>query len=150
MVHAERSSLLLVTFLAITPLLDVGTPSAIPKEVSQAHIHISYIILPASARTAYRLQQWSQLQSAIVLLICALLASGVAGKVVKDVTSLQIGVKHRPKECAVKTKTGDSVSMHYTGEHLREHWVARPCLLLYLSLHQGALAARPLVKYCSV
>ena len=54
-------------------------------------------------------------QHAIILLICALLASGVAGKVVKDVTSLQIGVKHRPKDCAVKTKTGDSVSMHYTG-----------------------------------
>ena len=58
-------------------------------------------------------------QHAIVLLICALLASGVAGKVVKDVTSLQIGVKHRPKDCALKTKTGDSVSMHYTGEPLR-------------------------------
>ncbi|KAJ1729922.1 Peptidyl-prolyl cis-trans isomerase fpr2 [Coemansia sp. Benny D160-2] len=30
-------------------------------------------------------------------------------------TQLQIGVKHRPANCAVRTKPGDSVSVHYTG-----------------------------------
>ncbi|KAJ2784030.1 hypothetical protein H4R18_001343 [Coemansia javaensis] len=30
-------------------------------------------------------------------------------------TELQIGVKHRPEECAVRTKGGDTVSVHYTG-----------------------------------
>lgn len=63
-------------------------------------------------------------QHVVVLLCCTLLAGAAAVKVVKDVTSLQIGVKHRPKDCTVKTKTGDSVSMHYTGEPMRA-WVAR-------------------------
>ena len=73
-------------------------------------------------------------QHAIVLLLCALLASGVAGKVVKDVTSLQIGVKHRPKVCAVKTKTGDSVSMHYTGAPLRALGCASSCSHAWLCI----------------
>ncbi|KAJ2660566.1 Peptidyl-prolyl cis-trans isomerase fpr2 [Coemansia sp. RSA 1200] len=30
-------------------------------------------------------------------------------------TQLQIGVKHRPANCTVRTKPGDSVSVHYTG-----------------------------------
>lgn len=53
----------------------------------------------------------------VVLLVSALAVNGAAAKVSKDVTSLQIGVKHKPKECQVKTKPGDSVSMHYTGEN---------------------------------
>jgi hypothetical protein len=81
-------------------------------------------------------------QHAIVLLTCTLLASGVAGKVVKDVTSLQIGVKHRPKGCAVKTKTGDSVSMHYTGEHLRALGCASCCSCIRLCIKVHLLPDR--------
>ncbi|KAJ1821958.1 hypothetical protein GGH91_004095 [Coemansia sp. RSA 2671] len=31
-------------------------------------------------------------------------------------TSLQIGVKHRPKECPVRTKVGDKIAVHYEGK----------------------------------
>ncbi|PWY99952.1 hypothetical protein BCV70DRAFT_231650 [Testicularia cyperi] len=30
-------------------------------------------------------------------------------------TSLQIGVKHRPESCDLKSQAGDTLSMHYTG-----------------------------------
>lgn len=33
----------------------------------------------------------------------------------KDVTKLQIGVKHKPDVCTVKAKSGDKVAVHYTG-----------------------------------
>ena len=36
----------------------------------------------------------------------------------KDAKSLQIGVKYKPDECEIKTKPGDTVTMHYTGIYL--------------------------------
>lgn len=30
-------------------------------------------------------------------------------------TSLQIGVKHKPIDCTIKSRNGDKLSMHYTG-----------------------------------
>jgi len=53
---------------------------------------------------------------AYLLILCsALLVGGVVGAAVeKDVTELQIGVKHRPKVCDRKAKAGDKVDVHYT------------------------------------
>ena len=45
----------------------------------------------------------------LLLLVGASLAAAS-----KDVTKLQVGVKHKPKECDVKAKAGDKVSVHYT------------------------------------
>jgi len=49
------------------------------------------------------------------LLLLPLLA---LGKVEKPVTKLQIGVLHKPENCAEmpKAKSGDMVSVHYTGK----------------------------------
>jgi hypothetical protein len=45
----------------------------------------------------------------LILLSCALLVEAV-----KPVTKLQIGVKKRVEDCQLKSKQGDSLSMHYT------------------------------------
>eukprot|EP00878_Enallax_costatus_P004721 GHUV01004970.1.p1 GENE.GHUV01004970.1~~GHUV01004970.1.p1 ORF type:complete len:135 (+),score=38.19 GHUV01004970.1:82-486(+) len=54
-----------------------------------------------------------KLSVAAVTLLAAIAV--VHGKVEKDVTSLQIGVKFKPKECSRKAKPGDTVHVHYTG-----------------------------------
>jgi len=46
-----------------------------------------------------------------VLLICVFLVSVVTCKEEK----LRIGVTHRPETCTIKSQTGDTLSMHYTG-----------------------------------
>jgi len=33
----------------------------------------------------------------------------------ETVTSLQIGVKHKPSDCPIKSQKGDRLAMHYTG-----------------------------------
>ena len=50
------------------------------------------------------------------LILCSILLLGVASgaAVEKDVTELQIGVKHRPATCDRKAKAGDKVDVHYT------------------------------------
>ncbi|CAL5228364.1 g11482 [Coccomyxa viridis] len=45
---------------------------------------------------------------ALSLLVSLCLAS-------KDVTKLQIGVKHKPSVCTKKATTGDKLTIHYTG-----------------------------------
>ncbi|PWN20767.1 hypothetical protein BCV69DRAFT_234549, partial [Microstroma glucosiphilum] len=52
-----------------------------------------------------------------VPLILAAAASAVALVDAKTPpSSLQIGIKHRPTECPVKSAHGDKLSMHYTGK----------------------------------
>ena len=50
------------------------------------------------------------------VILCSILVFGVASgaAVEKDVTELQIGVKHRPATCEKKAKAGDKVDVHYT------------------------------------
>ncbi|KAK9827706.1 hypothetical protein WJX81_002560 [Elliptochloris bilobata] len=50
-------------------------------------------------------------------LLCCACVSQAATKAIKskDVTKLQIGVKHKPEVCDVKAKAGDTVAVHYTG-----------------------------------
>ncbi|EIE19661.1 hypothetical protein COCSUDRAFT_25703 [Coccomyxa subellipsoidea C-169] len=48
----------------------------------------------------------------LVLGCCALMAPAQGAK---EVTRLQIGVKHKPATCLKKATAGDSVSVHYTG-----------------------------------
>lgn len=55
-----------------------------------------------------------KLSVAVVVLFAAITVA--YGKVEKDVTSLQIGVKFRPKDCTRKAKPGDTVHVHYTGK----------------------------------
>ena len=51
----------------------------------------------------------------LLILCSAFLLGGALGAAVeKDVTELQIGVKHRPKVCERKAKAGDKVDVHYT------------------------------------
>lgn len=45
----------------------------------------------------------------LVVLLVVLAAATCSAKKDKDVTSLQIGVKFRPKECAKRTKVGDTL-----------------------------------------
>jgi len=52
----------------------------------------------------------------VLLIACGVFAA--ASRAVakeKDVTELQIGVKHRPATCDRKAKAGDKVDVHYTG-----------------------------------
>ncbi|KIJ31261.1 hypothetical protein M422DRAFT_214367 [Sphaerobolus stellatus SS14] len=41
--------------------------------------------------------------------------AGVASAAKGDVTSLQIGIKYKPKDCPVKAEVKDQLQMHYTG-----------------------------------
>ncbi|KAK9812375.1 hypothetical protein WJX73_005813 [Symbiochloris irregularis] len=53
-----------------------------------------------------------------VLLLCIsalLLSVGEAKKKAKNVDKLQIGVKHKPSVCTLKSKSGDKLFIHYTG-----------------------------------
>ncbi|KAJ2446883.1 Peptidyl-prolyl cis-trans isomerase fpr2 [Coemansia sp. RSA 2440] len=53
----------------------------------------------------------------VAALACSTAANvNASGKRVRaPPTQLQIGVKYRPKNCTVRTKPGDKVSVHYTG-----------------------------------
>ncbi len=48
-----------------------------------------------------------------LLLLLLLAVVCVLAKKDKDVTSLQIGVKHRPKECNRRAKVGDTLKVSY-------------------------------------
>jgi len=52
--------------------------------------------------------------SVLVLTVVA----GLAGAEEKKPGKLQIGVKKRVEDCAVRSRKGDSLSMHYTGKLL--------------------------------
>ncbi|KAL1523399.1 hypothetical protein AB1Y20_018341 [Prymnesium parvum] len=43
-------------------------------------------------------------------------AKACAGENLPKDAGLRIGVKHKPEECAVRSKPGDWLSMHYTGK----------------------------------
>ncbi|CAL8471324.1 g10866 [Coccomyxa elongata] len=51
---------------------------------------------------------------ALLLLLCC--STLTASRAAKEVTKLQIGVKHKPAQCVKKATAGDSVSVHYTGK----------------------------------
>lgn len=51
------------------------------------------------------------MQRLVVLLLVLAAAAVTEGKKEKDVTSLQIGVKFRPKECAKRSKVGDTLKV---------------------------------------
>lgn len=46
--------------------------------------------------------------------LSALVIGSVSAK--EPPTSLQIGVKHRPTSCPIKSQVGDKLAMHYTGK----------------------------------
>ncbi|CAK0785810.1 hypothetical protein CVIRNUC_009021 [Coccomyxa viridis] len=48
-----------------------------------------------------------------ILLLCSMVLLLCSAS--KDVTKLQIGVKHKPKTCTQKAATGDKLTIHYTG-----------------------------------
>ncbi|KAF5193427.1 Peptidyl-prolyl cis-trans isomerase [Thalictrum thalictroides] len=52
---------------------------------------------------------------ASVLTVCILIAT-VAAKKSGDVTSLQIGVKHKPASCDIQAHKGDRIKVHYRGK----------------------------------
>ena len=54
---------------------------------------------------------------AMVTMSASLVSAGGGGKGVDLPVDgqLRIGVKHRPKVCTRKAKSGDSLTMHYTG-----------------------------------
>ena len=75
-------------------------------------------------------------------LLCVLLLSltSTSLAVTKDVTKLQIGVKHKPATCTRKAKAGDSVSVHYTVRHLSSATAFKHCSsCLERTLVQGSL-----------
>lgn len=49
----------------------------------------------------------------LLLMACYMVAAAEEGK---KVTKLQIGIKKRVDDCKVKSRKGDSLSMHYTGK----------------------------------
>ncbi|EFP74288.1 FK506-binding protein 2 [Puccinia graminis f. sp. tritici CRL 75-36-700-3] len=49
------------------------------------------------------------------LLVLALIHCFTLASEPKKQKQLQIGVKHKPAECPIKTQNGDHLSMHYTG-----------------------------------
>ncbi|XP_024384007.1 FK506-binding protein 2 [Physcomitrium patens] len=51
----------------------------------------------------------------VVVVTCFVIATVVDGKIEKEVTELQIGVKFKPNSCQLKAHNGDSVSVHYRG-----------------------------------
>lgn len=58
----------------------------------------------------------ANLRAALLWIVaCLAIAAVVDGKVEKEVTELQIGVKFKPKSCELKAHKGDSVSVHYRG-----------------------------------
>ena len=52
---------------------------------------------------------------AFICLLC-MVSIASAAEELKKVTSLQIGIKKRvaPEDCTIKSRKGDSLSMHYT------------------------------------
>jgi FK506-binding protein 2 len=63
----------------------------------------------------------TMLKLALFLIVALALAATASADITGGVTKLQIGVKHRPDECTVKSKPGDSLSVHCTywlGGHL--------------------------------
>mmetsp|Transcript_45798 Transcript_45798/g.74714 ORF Transcript_45798/g.74714 Transcript_45798/m.74714 type:complete len:170 (+) Transcript_45798:53-562(+) len=51
----------------------------------------------------------------LVLFACVSIVAAAEEKKLKTVSSLQIGVKHKPAECTRVTKKGDTLKIHYTG-----------------------------------
>ncbi|EPQ26714.1 uncharacterized protein PFL1_05693 [Pseudozyma flocculosa PF-1] len=47
--------------------------------------------------------------------LAVLFASAAAVLAKEPPTELQVGVKHRPTDCPIKSQNGDRLSMHYTG-----------------------------------
>ena len=56
----------------------------------------------------------------LILSSAFLVGGALAAAVEKDVTELQIGVKHRPAVCDRKAKAGDKVDVHYTVRVIHE------------------------------
>ncbi|KAI9217251.1 hypothetical protein BC828DRAFT_391670, partial [Blastocladiella britannica] len=55
-------------------------------------------------------------RSTLVLLVVVLMTFVLAAAAKRDPpTTLQIGVKHKPESCPVKSKNGDALSMQYRG-----------------------------------
>ncbi|CAO1627043.1 unnamed protein product [Sympodiomycopsis kandeliae] len=55
--------------------------------------------------------------SAILPALAAVVAVSSSAVLAKEPpTKLQIGVKHRPSECPIKSQSGDKLAMHYTGK----------------------------------
>lgn len=55
--------------------------------------------------------------STLPLALATIAAISSDAVVAKDPpTKLQIGVKHRPSECPIKSQAGDKLAMHYTGK----------------------------------
>ncbi|WVF68468.1 FK506-binding protein 2 [Kwoniella sp. CBS 6097] len=50
-----------------------------------------------------------------LLLLGLLLSLALVSAVKGGHDKLQIGIKHKPEECPIKTRNGDKLSMHYTG-----------------------------------
>lgn len=57
----------------------------------------------------------SFISKAASLLILFIFVSSVSAKKSKDVTSLQIGVKFKPKSCDIQAHKGDRIKVHYRG-----------------------------------
>ncbi|KAL0027201.1 hypothetical protein WJX77_002928 [Trebouxia sp. C0004] len=55
------------------------------------------------------------MHKALVIAVIAIAISAHSACASKDVTKLQIGVKHKPSICDTKAKAGDKVSVHYSG-----------------------------------
>eukprot|EP01024_Parvocaulis_polyphysoides_P073494 TRINITY_DN945_c0_g1_i3.p2 TRINITY_DN945_c0_g1~~TRINITY_DN945_c0_g1_i3.p2 ORF type:complete len:147 (+),score=22.66 TRINITY_DN945_c0_g1_i3:84-524(+) len=58
------------------------------------------------------MQIFEKMMTNIFFLVCLF---GLALTKEKDVETLQIGVKYKPKECGEKAKSGDTVQVHYRG-----------------------------------
>jgi len=97
----------------------IGFESAVRNFVAKSeHLAVKTLLTVSQAGP--------NIMKACMLILCsAFLLGGVLGAAVeKDVTELQIGVKHRPKVCERKAKAGDKVDVHYTVR--ASHLVDRP------------------------
>ncbi|MFS7902210.1 putative peptidylprolyl isomerase [Helianthus anomalus] len=58
----------------------------------------------------------SAIKAASSIFILLLIAATIVSAKSKDVTELQIGVKHKPTSCEVQAHKGDKIKVHYRGK----------------------------------
>ncbi|KAM0005958.1 putative peptidylprolyl isomerase [Helianthus debilis subsp. tardiflorus] len=58
----------------------------------------------------------SAMKAASSIFILLLIAATIVSAKSKDVTELQIGVKHKPASCKVQAHKGDKIKVHYRGK----------------------------------
>lgn len=74
----------------------------------------TFLTNSSSSRKVSSFSKMKFLNPALLSVTLIAFASAVVAK--DPPKKLQIGVKHRPASCLVKSQSGDKLSMHYTGK----------------------------------